>query len=316
MFVCHAKLTPFVIMEEPAQAPALRPGLSVTLSVITAILGFVVIGQLSGILIGGLFYPGTMTEWINEFTPNLQVSEKVRIPLLIMQGCGTAFGLILTPWLYLKFIEKISIGNLTKATNPLIASITVLCVAVFMLPNSVFIEWNYNITFPGSLDKWIRETEETATAFTKFITNFTSLGNYLLGLVVIAVLPAIGEELAFRGMIQPSVHRLTGNIHVAIWVTAAFFSAFHFQFLGFIPRLMLGAMFGYMMAWSGNLWIPIIAHFTNNALGVTLIYIHQLGWIDFDTESPDAAPWTLVVPGTILLFFLVKILHKELIKTR
>ena len=302
-------------MDENVPPPTLRPGISVTFSILTAIVGFVIIGQIAGLLIGSLFYSGTMTEWINEFTNSIKISDKIKLPMLVMQGCGTAFGLILTPWLYLRFIEKIDTGGIFRSTNPIMAAFTVIAVGLFMLPNSVLIEWNYNITFPGSMDKWIRETEETAAAFTKFLTSFSSFGEFLLGLLVIAVLPAIGEELAFRGMIQPAVQRLTGNIHVAIWVTAAFFSAFHLQFLGFMPRLMLGAFFGYLMVWSGNLWLPIIAHFANNAIGVTFIYVHQLGLTDFDAESPDAAPWTLVVPGTLLFFFLARTLHKQLLRS-
>jgi len=302
-------------MDENVPPHGLRPGTSVTFSVLTAIVGFVIIGQIAGLLIGSLFYSGTMTEWMNEFTNSIQISEKIKLPMLIMQGCGTAFGLILTPWLYLRFIEKKRVSNLLGNTNPVLAALTVTAVGLFMLPNSVLIEWNYNITFPGSLDKWIRETEETAAAFTKFLTNFSSFGEFLFGLLVIAVLPAIGEELAFRGMIQPAVQRLTGNIHVAIWITAAFFSAFHLQFLGFMPRLMLGAFFGYLMVWSGNLWLPILAHFANNAIGVTFIYVHQLGLTDFDAESPEAAPWSLVVPGTLLFFFLARTLHKQLLRS-
>ena len=302
-------------MDENQQPSALRPVTSLVFSILTSVVGFVIIGQLAGILIGGLFYPGTMMEWFAEFQNSVRISEKIRIPMMVMQGCGTAFGLILTPWLYLRFIEKKQVSSLFSSAQPLLAAITVVIVALFMLPNSLFIEWNHNFTFPGNLDKWIRETEETAAAFTRFLTTFASFPDFLFGLLVIAVLPAIGEELAFRGMIQPAVHRLTGNMHLAIWITAAFFSAFHLQFLGFIPRLMLGAVFGYLMVWSGNLWLPIIAHFANNALGVTFLYLRQLGLTDFDAESPEAAPWALVIPGTILLFFLVKFLRKQLVRT-
>ena len=300
-------------MDENNQPSALRPVTSLVFSILTSVVGFVIIGQLIGILAGGLFYPGSMMDWIAEFQNSLKISEKVRLPLLVMQGCGTAFGLILTPWLYLRFIERKNVSSLFGAGKPLLTAITVAGVALFMLPNSIFIELNHNITFPGNLDKWIRETEETAAAFTRFITTFSSFPDFLFGLFVIAVLPAIGEELAFRGMIQPSVHRVTGNIHLAIWITAAFFSAFHLQFLGFLPRLLLGAVFGYLMAWSGNLWLPIVAHFANNALGVTFLYFRQLGLTDFDAESPEAAPLSLVIPGTILFFLLIRYLRKKLL---
>jgi len=303
-------------MDGSSGSSALRPGLSLVFSVLTAIIGFVIIGQLAGILIGGLFYEGTMIQWIGEFTNSLQISEKIRLPLLIMQGCGTAFGLILTPWLYLRFIEKISVKTLFENVTPVSAAVTVLAVGLFMFPNSVLIEWNHNFTFPGAMDKWVRDTEETAAAFTRFLTSFTSFGNYLLGLLVIAVIPAIGEELAFRGMIQPAVQRVTGNIHVAVWVTAAFFSAFHFQFLGFMPRLMLGAFFGYLLIWSGNLWLPVIAHFANNAIGVTLMYLNKIGITDIDAESPDAAPWSLVIPGTVFFLVLAGFIRKKLMQAR
>ena len=80
--------------------------------------------------------------------------------------------------------------------------------------------------------------------------------------------------------------------------------------------MMLGAMFGYMMYWSGNLWIPIIAHFVNNGASVILIYLHQLGVTDFDAESAEAAPWSLVIPGAALFAALLYVLRKQLTAVR
>jgi membrane protease YdiL (CAAX protease family) len=137
----------------------------------------------------------------------------------------------------------------------------------------------------------------------------------LLAVVVIAVLPAIGEELVFRGIIQRELFRGTNNIHVAIWISAAIFSAIHIQFYGFVPRMLLGALFGYLYYWSGNLWMPIIAHFINNGFTVVAMYLYQQGSVKMDIENAEAAPWSSVlfsaVITTALLYFFKKFYEKR-----
>ena len=93
---------------------------------------------------------------------------------------------------------------------------------------------------------------------------------------MLAVLPAIGEELIFRGVFQKIFYDFFKSGHMAIWVTAFLFSALHFQFYGFIPRLILGLVFGYLFFWSGTLWLPVLSHFVNNAVPVIGVYIQ--GW--------------------------------------
>jgi membrane protease YdiL (CAAX protease family) len=107
----------------------------------------------------------------------------------------------------------------------------------------------------------------------------------LLNLFVVAILPAIGEELIFRGAFQKLFSQLFKNKHIGIWLAAALFSAIHLQFYGFIPRMLLGAIFGYLLYWSGSLWVPIWAHFVNNAMGVTLSYLSQKGIVSEDIEN-------------------------------
>ena len=108
-----------------------------------------------------------------------------------------------------------------------------------------------------------------------------------------AVLPALAEELTFRGVLQRLLQG--SNVsdfhtvkvpHIAIWVTAILFSAIHMQFYGFIPRMLMGALFGYMLVWTGSLWVPILMHFTNNAMAVILYFVAtRAGW---DMEKVDA----------------------------
>lgn len=97
-----------------------------------------------------------------------------------------------------------------------------------------------------------------------------NIGLVLLNIGLMALLPAIAEEMTFRGTLQ----QILGNrVHLAIWLTAIVFSAIHMQFLGFIPRMLMGALFGYIFVWTGSLWVPIVMHFTNNAVAIAGYYV-------------------------------------------
>ena len=135
-------------------------------------------------------------------------------------------------------------------------------------------QWDLEQWF-GPAGTFLLDAEDLLKEVTEYITQFDSTGQFLLGIIVIAVLPAVGEELLFRGCIQNQLFNITRNTHLAIWITAFFFSAIHVQFLGFVPRMLLGALFGYLYFWSGNLLVPMLAHFFNNGLQIFLLYAYQ-----------------------------------------
>ena len=295
-----------------------RPAwLSIILILIMATLGFVVLGPLIGFLVAMPFYDGSLFDLVNKIT-NPIAHPEIRLPILIIQGCATFVGLILIPMLYLSAIEKRNaLSWITeKSTTLVIVVVTAVIVISFMAFNSIFIEWNAHVTFPDFLKEfgeWARERESLAEELTKFFTTFNSTGDFLFGMIVIALLPAIGEELVFRGMLQPEIFRASGNHHVAIWVSAIIFSAFHMQFYGFIPRMFLGALFGYLYVWSGNLLLPMIAHFVNNGFSVLMMYLYQQGIITIDMDSPEAAPWPAVFGFTAVcaaLLYYFKRIHQ------
>ncbi len=152
--------------------------------------------------------------------------------------------------------------------------------------------WNQHMTLPSflePLEQWMKIQEETAQALTEQFLNVTTFDALIINLLLMALLPALAEELTFRGLLQ---RLLTSDAvkqripHVAIWCSAIIFSAIHFQFYGFIPRMLMGALFGYAFVWTGSLWIPILMHFTNNALAVVLYFIACCsGW---DIQQIDA----------------------------
>ncbi|GAB4018651.1 CPBP family intramembrane metalloprotease [Spirosoma sp. KCTC 42546] len=189
--------------------------------------------------------------------------------------------------------------------------LVVLIVIAFMPFDGLVIEWNQHLHLPETLaplEKWMRDQEQKLAGLTKSLTTFKTTGQLLVAIIVIAIIPAIGEETLFRGILQRNFSYWTGNPHVGIWLAAALFSAIHVQFLGFFPRMLLGALFGYLYLWSGNLWVSILAHFVNNGFTVLMVYLHQREMTSVDIESTESVPVlgslvALVVTTGLLYYF-------------
>jgi membrane protease YdiL (CAAX protease family) len=131
----------------------------------------------------------------------------------------------------------------------------------------------------------MRAAEAKAMAITEaFLAVNTPLG-LAVNILIIAIIPALGEELLFRGVIQKELSKWSGKVHLSIWITAFLFSAMHLQFLGFFPRFLIGGLLGYMFYWSGSIWLPILAHFVNNGVAVILYYMVAKGRLAADVET-------------------------------
>lgn len=150
------------------------------------------------------------------------------------------------------------------------------------------IELNMQMRLPGFLshaEEWMRRSEDNAERMTKAFLSVDTLWALLFNLFMIAVIPAIGEELMFRGVLLRIFKEWTQSAHLAVWITAIIFSAIHLQFFGFFPRVILGALFGYMVIWSGSIWPAVVAHFINNAAAVTFYYFTHNQLIDDSWEK-------------------------------
>lgn len=296
--------------------PQQHPVINLIIILLLVGLGFVIVGPIIGFFIALPFYDGSMVELAEAIQSPLE-NPDIKIPFYIIQGCATFVGLIVAPAIYL-MRERQSLGDFfaPRGMAWLPAAVTMIVVIIFMAVNSVFIEWNSEFNFPGfakEFEAWAREREDTAAELTRFLTDFGSIGELFLALLIIAVLPAIGEEIVFRGLIQNELFRGTKNIHISIWFAAILFSAIHFQFFGFVPRMLLGALFGYLYYWSGNLMLAILAHFVNNAVSVVALYLYQQGTFTFDLESQESAPSYVVIMSAVLtaglLYYFYKYYH-------
>ena len=265
--------------------------------------------SLVGITLGGVFFIGQVLAFftafimsgvgfseILEILQNPTAYPEQRLMFLTFQGMASLGGFIIAPLIfYYTLVQGNLIEDFIKIPTNLLTSLFVVVIIVFsfMVINTLFIEWNTSIKLPESmagLERWAEDLEESMEVLTKYLTDFESPEYLIVAIVVIAIIPGIGEELLFRGFLQNILKRITKNDHMAIWITAVLFSAIHFQFYGFIPRMLLGALFGYLYVWSGNLLIPIVAHFLNNFVSLMALYIHQKGLTDLDVESTEALP--------------------------
>lgn len=192
-------------------------------------------------------------------------------------------------------------------------AILVMFFMVLIIPGvNLLTALNQQLVLPkmfAGIENWMKSSEEQMARLTEQmlgVHNFTAL---FFNLLLIAVIPALGEEFFFRGAVL-GIFRQKMNVKVAVWITAILFSAIHMQFYGFLPRMLLGAFFGYLLFWSESLWLPIVAHFTNNAFAIIFYYLKINGYAvpDVDTIGTGNTLWiglASIVTG-ILGFFLLR----------
>lgn len=129
------------------------------------------------------------------------------------------------------------------------------------------------IPFPESIQESIKQLSEDNKKMYDLLFGQKTTIDLLLNLLIVAVVPGIVEELFFRGCLQRSILKASKNPHVGVWVTALIFSALHFQIAGFFPRILLGALLGYLYLWTKNIWVPILVHIVNNAMVVIILQL-------------------------------------------
>jgi len=169
---------------------------------------------------------------------------------------------------------------------------------------------NKQIPLPEAL----RAAEDSSQALIQAMMQLDSPYGLITNLFVMALLPAVGEELIFRGLLQRIMVRLTANVHAGIWISATLFSLMHWQFEGFFVRQLLGALFGYLLYWSGSLWLPIIVHFVFNGLQIVAQYLYFQGKIDIDIDQEIEMTTSQLTMGGVALviaLFLCYYLHQK-----
>lgn len=187
------------------------------------------------------------------------------------------------------------------ATPKALLGVAAVCVAAMPALDQV-IYWNEHMSFPSSmagLEQTLREMEELNASVGRRLMDTTSFGGMFGGVMVMGVLTGISEEFFFRGGMQRILTLNGVNRHVAIWVTAFVFSAIHFQFYGFVPRLLMGAWFGYLLVWTRSVWCSAFAHALNNSVVVVATWLSLRGIVSADVDmfgvTVGSFPWPALV---------------------
>lgn len=265
-------------------------GAQIMLTLIIVFLTFLITMLLAAIA-GSAFFDKGILELLGmtDFTDSRNLS--LLKYLQIVQSIGL---FVIPPFIVASLFGPSVSSYLKFKTRPyplVLLLIVVLVMAATPLINYLA-QLNSNIDLPSSMEKmeqWMKEMEETAAELTEMLLAASTFKVFLLNLFMIAIIPALGEELLFRGVLQKQLARFFRSNHAGIWVAAILFSALHLQFYGFIPRLFLGVMFGYLLVWTGSIWIPILAHFVNNAAAVVFYYLYSNDKVSGDFETIGAS---------------------------
>lgn len=229
-------------------------------------------------------------------------------------------GLFLVPPFLLGYLfENNSFKYLKLKTNP--SFIPVLITSLIMIAAIPLINFlasiNAQMKLPeifSGLESWMKIKETEAQAITDAFFKVNTLSGFFVNILMIAIIPAFGEEFLFRGVIQRIFKDWTKNIHWAIFITAFLFSAMHLQFYGFIPRFIMGLFFGYIFAWSGSIWLPIAAHFINNCFAVLFSYLMHLNMVEKNIDTIGSSADTLIylIFSIIITSSLIYLVYKKI----
>lgn len=242
------------------------------------------------------------------------LSDPTHVSLLKYFQVINQIGLFLIPSLLFAYLvnrkvwEYVSLNKQPRLLTLILGTVS-LVVALPLV--SWLAQMNELLQLPDSwsgIENWMMDTEEQAGEMIQAFLSNGSIGGLLFNLFMIAVIPAIGEELFFRAVLIRLFREWFKNVHVAVLVSSLVFSALHMQFYGFLPRFFLGMILGYLFVWSGSLWVPVIVHFINNGLAVLAMYLYNRGAIDSDVESignTDVSGLIVLSAGLVVLLLVM-----------
>ena len=235
--------------------------------------------------------------------------------ILMLSLNSLSIMIFISPYFYVNKLSNYSIKIFP--INSTLVILVLLSTFFFMILNSGVIEWNKSINFPefmNSFENWAFNKEKELEKITIFLISFENNWEFLFGILSIALIPGICEEYLFRGVLQKNFYLISKNIHIAVWLSAFFFSALHLQFYGFFPRMLLGVLFGYIYYWSGSIVYPMIAHIFNNFFSLTIFYFSQKGLLNENFEvsinSSPKIPMVLIIISVVLFIGFMYLLRK------
>lgn len=268
------------------------------------ILIFYLVFSLAGLLAGKLFMH---LNWMGMARLVAHPKSRSAISFLYLFQFTSAGGVFILAPLFFVYLTEPGMGSFFKTrVSPHVVILLIAGASMYtVLPFINFLaDINAHMTLPASLSgllEWMKEKQAQADGITNAFLSVKSTGGLALNLFIVALMPAVGEELVFRGVIQQHLQGWTKSGHIAVWVTAVLFSAMHLEFFGFLPRFVLGLMLGYLYLYTRNLWVPIFAHFVNNASSIIIFYLHYNGHIAVKMKDFGAMPGLFAISFSLIL---------------
>lgn len=253
-----------------------------------------VAGMVSGTAVIAIFYGSDIDILTNiEAARTMQIATQ--LGLFVIPPIGFALLFFSQPFTGLGFVRNKSLRLWLPALLLMIVSLPL----VHQLAS-----WNAQLKLPqflAGLENWMQAKEASAERLTRLFLEVKNLNGLIINLMMIALIPSIGEELVFRSVLQPLFVKLFRNIHLGILFGALVFSVMHFQFYGLLPRFVLGVFLGYLFYWSGSIWIPVAMHLFNNGMAVIAFYLHHNEFTDIPMEDFGATGSSFLVFLSLLM---------------
>lgn len=268
------------------------------------LIGMMGAGAMVGSLLSAMVWKGMTGQTIEQMQLSMNdpaYANAVRVVQTLLSACMFLLPPIITarmiqrnPFDYLLWRGKISLKTLLSTV---LVMVTTLVVAsqLSVIMESIPLSDNMRLYFREMEDKYMQQIE--------VMSQMKGIPDLLLSLVVMAAFPAIVEEAFFRGGFQNMMHRSTKNIWVSVVITSLLFSAIHFSFYGFLSRVALSLVLGFLYAYSSNLWIPILAHFVNNAIAVGQVYYLRSTGQSVVDNIDDKFPLPVVLSAIVFFYF-------------
>ena len=201
---------------------------------------------------------------------NLSINPSYKIKIIITQFFFTTL-LFIIPSIIL---HNVIFKNKEREKKKYKIIKTILITVLSIIINIIIIKINSSISIPKylkNIGELIQRKESELEILTTFITEIESYKNFILIWIIITIIPPIGEEFFFRYGLQNIFYKVLKNINISIFISAFIFSIIHCQLYGFLPRLFLGILFGYIYIWTNNIIFPIISHLINNTISLLII---------------------------------------------
>ena len=258
------------------------------------------------------------TDILSGFSTIDNLSDKTTVAFLKYFQVVNQIGVFVLPAILYAYFESRNAPEYLMINRK--PKLSQLFISVFIIVASIpAINWLVGINeqmhlpdYMKSIEDWMRDNEDKTNLLTEVFLSVNTISGLAVNLFIIALMAALGEELLFRGVVLRIFIDWLKNPHLAIILSSILFSALHLQFFGFLPRMVLGLLFGYIYVWTGSLWIPVILHFLFNGATVVAAYLFNIGMISTDAESFGSTDNTyIIITSFIISIFLLLALNRK-----